>query len=313
MYLRPVLRGVATWIPGARRVFRRGTGGSTSARYCYAVWLRHLVMAHRNGVNSDPRTVAELGPGDSLGTGLCAVLTGADRYLAFDVVKYADSERNLAVFEALVELLRRREPIPNESEYPSVDPPLPSYAFPREILSDDRVERALAPSRLDRIRSALREGTAGDIEVRYAGGWEDAAVVEPETVDMILSQAVLEHVENLPQVYAAMRRWLRPGGVSSASIDFRCHRYAREWNGHWGYSDGMWRLIRGNRPFLINREPLSTHRRLLRENGFAIVHEQARWNPVGIRRDRLAGGFRHLCDEDLSTQTVYLLAVKAGL
>lgn len=76
MYLRPVVRGLATWIPGARRISARGTGGSTDARYCYSVWLRHLVMAHVRGLNTDPHTLAELGPGDSLGTGLCAVLTG---------------------------------------------------------------------------------------------------------------------------------------------------------------------------------------------------------------------------------------------
>lgn len=310
MYLRPVLRGLATWIPGARRLFARGTGGSTDARYCYSVWLRHLVMAHRSGLDTNPRTVTELGPGDSLGTGLCAVLTGADRYLAFDVVTYARSERNVTVLEELMQLLAQRAPIPDESEYPLVDPRLDSYAFPREILTDDRLNRALAPDRLTRIRSALRQGTSNTIEIRYASPWDDPAVVEPESVDMLLSQAVLEHVENLPSTYAAMERWLRPGGVSTACIDFRCHTYAREWNGHWAYSDGMWRLIRGNRRFLLNREPLSTHRHLLAENGFAVVYEQARRNTGGVTRDQLAERFRNLSDEDLSTQTVFIQAMK---
>jgi len=311
MYLKPVLRGLATWIPGARRLFARGTGGSNNSRYCYSVWLRHLVMAQQTGLNTDPRTVAELGPGDSLGTGLCAVLTGADRYLALDVVMHANTERNSVVLEELIELLARRAPIPDESEYPRVDPRLSSYAFPGEILTSERLNRTLAPDRLARIRSALRQGAAEGIEVRYVSRWENTAAVELEAVDLILSQAVLEHVEDLPPTYAAMQRWLRPGGLSSGCIDFRSHTYAREWNGHWGYSDAMWRLIRGNRPFLLNREPLSTHRRLLREAGFAIVYEQSRRNPGGLKRDRLAPRFRHLSDEDLSTQTVFIQAVKS--
>jgi hypothetical protein len=311
MYLKPVLRGLATWIPGARRIFARGTGGSGSARYCYSVWLRHLVMADHSGLSTDFRAVAELGPGDSLGTGLCAVLTGADRYLALDVVPHANLERNAAVLEELIDLLVRRAPIPDEVEFPKVDPRLSSYAFPGEILTGERLNRALAPDRLARIRSALRQGSSGEIEVRYVSGRVNSGAVELGQVDLVFSQAVLEHVEDLPQTYAAVSRWVRPGGLTSNCIDFRSHTYAREWNGHWGYSDAMWRLIRGNRPFLLNREPLSTHRRLLQQVGFVIAHEQSRRNSGGLPREGMAGPFRNLSDEDLSTETVFIQAVKS--
>ena len=312
MYLRPIVRGLATWIPGARRLFAGGTGGSTSARYCYSVWLRHLVMAHQKPRRDDFRTIAELGPGDSLGTGLCGILTGASRYLAFDVVSHANTERNAAVLEDLIRLLSSRTPIPDDTEYPKVDPRLDSYAFPSDILTDERLARTLAPDRLDRIRSALRQGSDGEIEIRYRSQWDDPSVVEPATVDMVFSQAVLEHVEDLPTVYAATRRWLRPGGLCSACIDFRCHTYAREWNGNWGYSDAMWRLIRGKRSFLLNREPVSAHRRLLQENGFTIVQEQARHDTHGLGRAQLANRFRHLTDEDLVTQTVFIQALSSA-
>jgi hypothetical protein len=309
MYLRPIARGLATWIPGARRLFAGGTGGSTSARYCYSVWLRHLVMAHQGRQPDEFPTIAELGPGDSLGTGLCGILTGASRYLAFDVITHANAERNAAVLESLIELLRARAPIPDESEYPRVDPRLPSYAFPAEILTEERLRRTLAPDRLDRIRSALRQGSQGEIEIRYQSHWDDVAVAEPASVDLVFSQAVLEHVEDLPSVYAATRLWLRPGGLSSACIDFRSHTYAREWNGHWGYSDATWRIIRGKRAFLLNRAPVSVHRRLLRENGFTILQEQTRRSTEGLKRGQLADRFRELTDEDLVTQTAFIQAV----
>jgi hypothetical protein len=310
MYLKPIVRGLATWVPYARKVFAGGTGGSDQARYCYSVWLRHLVMADQSHLDTDPRTVAELGPGDSLGTGLCAVLTGADRYLAFDVVSHANAERNAAVLEQLVEMLKRRDPIPDETEYPRVDPLLPSYAFPASILTEERLSRTLAAPRLNRIRSALRGDSADGIQIRYANRWEDPSVVESATVDLVFSQAVLEHVENLQHTYAAIHRWLRSGGLSSACIDFRCHTLAKQWNGVWGYSDAMWRLIRGNRPFLLNREPLSTHRRLLDQNGLTVVREQARHNSRGLERGQLAERYRHISDEDLTTESVFIQAVR---
>jgi len=315
MYLRPLMRGLATYVPGARRIFARGTGGTTAPRYCYSVWLRHLVMAQRNGLPTDPEVIAELGPGDSLGIGLCAVLTGVRRYLAFDVVRYADTTRNIQVFDELVDLLRSRAAIPGEDDYPLVDPRLDSYEFPADILTDKRLAGTLAPDRIAAAREALLrlgEAPAAGIEISYVAPWHDPDVVRLGSVDMIVSQAVLEHVTDLPLTYRAMHQWLKPGGAVAHSIDFRSHTYAREWNGHWAYSDRAWRLTVGNRPFLLNREPVSTHLRLLAENAFEIVHSQARRSENGIVRERLAPRFRGMSDNDLATQAVFVQARKPG-
>ena len=67
-----------------------------SSRYCYSVWLRHLVMAYENKLTQGlPGIVAELGPGRSLGTLLAALISGAHTCYAFDVVQYFDRKRNL--------------------------------------------------------------------------------------------------------------------------------------------------------------------------------------------------------------------------
>jgi len=82
MKLKQLIFGMATFVPGIYQLRAKGTGGTDSARYCYSVWLRHLVMAKRNGLNPYPRIVAELGPGDSLGIGLAALISGCDKYFA---------------------------------------------------------------------------------------------------------------------------------------------------------------------------------------------------------------------------------------
>jgi hypothetical protein len=76
--------------------------------YCYEVWLKHLTLLWANGLRTIPDTVAELGPGDSLGTGLAALLSGANHYYALDIIRYADTPRNLMIFDQLVDLFQRR-------------------------------------------------------------------------------------------------------------------------------------------------------------------------------------------------------------
>src|SRR3954471_22067499 len=105
MYLRPFVIGAATFIPGIRQLLtRKGTGSTSSARYCYEVWFKHLVLLWAHGMRSIPQSLAELGPGNSLGVGLAAMLCGVDRYVALDVVNYSNPRVNLAVFDELVDL-----------------------------------------------------------------------------------------------------------------------------------------------------------------------------------------------------------------
>ena len=89
--------------------------------------------------------------------------------------------------------------------------------------------------------------------VSYKAPWNAPDVIDDASVDLIFSQAVLEHVDDLQGVYAAMRKWLKPDGIMTHQIDFKCHGKANAWNGHWTYSDFVWR---GNRrPPIVPAEP----------------------------------------------------------
>jgi hypothetical protein len=79
---RSIIVGMATHIPGLRGLMGRRTGGTVSARYCYSVSLRHLSFLQRRGLRTTFKTIVELGPGDSLGIGLAALLSGVERYMA---------------------------------------------------------------------------------------------------------------------------------------------------------------------------------------------------------------------------------------
>jgi len=77
MKITPVVKGLLTLVPGISGILPKpGTGGTNSALYCYEVWLKHLTMLWENGMRFLPNTLAELGPGDSLGVGPAAMLSG---------------------------------------------------------------------------------------------------------------------------------------------------------------------------------------------------------------------------------------------
>jgi hypothetical protein len=163
MRLTPVIRGAATYIPGLDKVvskWRKASasppahgGGTDTAAYCYEVWLKHLTLLWASGMRTIPDTVAELGPGDPLGTGLAALLSGANHYYALDIVHYANTPRNLMIFDQLVDLFQRRVGRPSKG-WPDYDQHLDPNMFPSHILTESALESALAPDRIAAIRSA---------------------------------------------------------------------------------------------------------------------------------------------------------------
>ena len=308
--LRELRFGLATLIaPEFMNRRRAGTGGTVSARYCYSVWLRHLVKIHECGLEKFPSIVAELGPGDSIGIGLAAVISGADRYYGFDVVEHANNEKNLEVFDELIDLFKKRAPIPDNKEFPNIHPELDAYGFPSDILSEDMLSVSLEDQRIQRLRLAVTQTDSPTSPVRYVVPWIDASVSEPGSVDMIFSQAVLEHVDELSDSYRAMRDWLHPDGFMSHEIDFRCHGTADEWNGHWAYSDFLWKLIRGKRTWFLNRLPHSSHIALLKETGFDVICDDVQIASSNITLPEVAKSLQYMQPDDLNVCTAFIVSV----
>jgi len=305
-----LIHGIITFLPGLHNWRSKGTGGTNSARYCYSVWLRHLVMAKKNNLNTNPKIVAELGPGDSLGIGLAALLSGAQKYYAFDIVKHSTLEKNLEIFNELVKLFKNKEDIPGDKEFPKVVPPLDNYKFPSEILTNDRLQKSLQKTRIEEIRKALLDCDSPKSPIKYKVPWYDIDILDKNSVDMIYSQAVLEHVDELEDCYRKMYQWLKPSGYISHTIDFKSHGLAKDWNGHWCYSDILWKLIKGKRPYLLNREPLSTHIKLLYKIGFDIKMILKVKSQSNLTINDLSKKFRYLSKEDLTTSSVFIQAIK---
>jgi len=309
--IKQLIKGMITFIPGTYNILsKKRTRGTESARYCYSVWLRHLVMAHSNGLSTNPKVIAELGPGDSIGIGLAALISGVEKYDAFDIVKYASIRKNIDIYDELVRLFRNKENIPGEGEFPRIEPYLDSYMFPNDILDDNRLNAALDNHRLELIRQSIMDINKSGSIIQYKVPWYDSNVVEEKSIDMIFSQAVLEHVDKPNLVYEKMYSWLKPNGFMSHVIDFKSHGNANEWNGHWTYPD-IRASIKGKRPYLINRLSHSQHVKLINETGFKVVCDATTQLPSRITRNNLAARFRNMKQDDLTISSTFIQSLKS--
>lgn len=314
--LRLVLGGLKSYFPVFHSGYK-GAVGRTTGAYCYSVWMRHLAIIAKAVPSFRPRTIVELGPGDSLGLGCAALLSGAEQYIGLDVVAHANPEHDVQVLDELVELFEDRSPIPDERSFPKLLPKLSSYKFPNRLFTDDGPRQIrVDQERVDTIRAALldRQDVLYDnVPVGYMAPW-GPRTLDRQSADLVISQAVLQDMAHdsekseLAGAFAAMSRWLKKGGVMSHQINFAFPGGA-EWNHHWHYSDAAWSVVRGNRPFFENRVPLSVYLQLCEDYDFEIVSVR-RTEQEGLPREKVAPRFRDLPEEDFVTSSAHIVAVR---
>jgi hypothetical protein len=309
--LRPMAIGALTWMPGLQRAFAPVAGASSrSADYCYGVWLKHLALLHASGMRGVPAAVEEFGPGESLGTGVAALLSGARRYVGVDAVRHANAERTGALLDGLVELFRLRAPRPARG-WPDYDALLDERLFPGSILTEELLAASLVPERVGAVRRAVArlDGPSQDAALRY-GTWCDFDPARCGPVDLVFSHVVLGQVEDPGEIYAHCARVLGSGGWMSHQIDLSSHGVTRRWNGHLAFDDAAWKLITGRRAYFVNRERLGGHLELMRLHGFEPVTVLRNHRIDGIPRSKLAARWKALSEDDLNCAGAFVVARK---
>lgn len=267
----PLARGVASYIFPRKFFVRPGSGGSFSSEYCYSVWLRHLIHLKNSGLIknvTDIKNLAEIGPGDSLGIGLAAMYTGADNYYAFDVIKHTNKEKNKAINDELLQLFRQNKDIPNGThQFRNTNPVLRNYTFPAHLIN---FEMDHYKAKHDQIATALDNLGSANSSIRYVVPWMGEKQEGMSNIDLIVSQAVMEHVDDIEFAYSEMQRWLKPGGIVSHQVDFKAHEMTNEWDGHFYIQPFMWNILAHGRKYPMNRFPLSAHINAMEKVGLKI-------------------------------------------
>lgn len=288
----------------------KGTGGTDSAVYCYSVWLRHLVLLHENGMNDLPTSIVEIGPGDSLGIGLNALITGAEKYYAFDIIEHSNIERNLKILDEIIDLYKAKVEIPHGKLLNKVKPRLENYKFPSQILSDEYLKKMLNPDRLQQIREVIKKGETGIFSLKYVLPNSEKVIIENNSIDLVYSQAVMEHIVDIDSIYNNSYNWLRPSGYMSHQIDYSAHETDKLWYGHWKYPKWLWKIILNGRLYAINRYPNSYQIKSMLKSNFRIIFQLPYLNSKAksIKKDIFSK--YEFCNEDLNTASAYIISKK---
>lgn len=257
--MRPVVSGALSFIPGLYSWWdrRRPMGNTASARYARSIWKFHLANYRRFIGDHIPETVAELGPGASLGSCISALCDGVNQAIALDVCPYADN--NLLNLKLLDELT------------------VGSNSAARYLPLRDAILH-------------LCEANDGTL-LKYVAPWTDIKALPDCSVDFVFSHSVMEHITTPLAAYKACFRWLKPGGIMSHKIDHSSHAITRSWNGHYGIPRILWAIIFGKRPYLLNRMTPSQHEEAIRLAGFQVLTKElvvADQNDKNSTCDRIA-------------------------
>lgn len=298
---KPLIKGVLSFaVPSLRSTHHPSVLGSGDARYCYSAFLRHFSHVASATGGAVPKVIVELGPGNSIGTGLAGVIAGAERCIGLDLQNHMQAELNLRIFDELVELFRAQTPVPREIDI-ATEPV--DWEFPKAL--ETGLDAALDAGRLAAIRRDIEALTGAHVDV--VAPWSDRAVLEPASVDWLFSHSVMEHIDDVAAVYASAAAWLKPGGLMSHEIDYSSHRLTRHWNGHWTIDDPIWRLIRGARPYLINRLSHQDQLAAMRSHGLELIRDVLTQRSDGLTADRFNGAFASMSEADARTHIGFVL------
>ena len=176
----PLLKGVGSFLVPSLRTTHKPLG-SISAAHCYSVFLRNVALLKSIGATSLPKVVAELGPGSSFGTGFAALIAGAQKYYALDLIDLSYPNRNLEVFDELVSLFRRKQTIPASGPQSLIFPDLDSYDFPTFL--SPVTDAAHFDERVGAIREDIVKQTGIFFEVSVP--WTKSNIFDPHSIDWL--------------------------------------------------------------------------------------------------------------------------------
>jgi len=282
-----LLKNVVMFLmPGIIHRIRRtsGTGNprldhncrSVAGKYCRAIAPGDPCSAVQN------KTIAELGPGDTVATALFLLAFGAGRVICADrYTLLLDQAKNAAVARQVLAVLPEEQRLRLQA-----------------ILSFDG-------------RGRVHWDTG---RLQYLHTRDGNIPLPDESIDIIVSNAVLEHVQDLDSLFADMHRTLRPGGIMVHAADLKSHGMHRTTALDFlAHNETLWRCMTFYRG-APNRKRKSDYRRLIIRHGFTEtcfkVTGTVSSGDIESFRQAFPGRAARFSDEDLSCGGFLFTAAK---
>ncbi|HZE73313.1 MAG TPA: methyltransferase domain-containing protein [Pyrinomonadaceae bacterium] len=279
-----------------------------SLRYINSQFEDYLNYSGLSAQQLAGKTILELGFGDNLGVALKFIAAGAKRVVCLDRFYSArDTAHQVEIYSAL-----------------------------RQMLSED--EKA-------RFDSAIKIGSEielhGAVQCIYGTSLEqvaDETVRNQQKFDLIISRAVLEEIYEPDSTFSAMNRLLASGGYLLHKIDLSDYGIFRDRGMHpltfLTIPDWIYRLMASDAGIpnrrrigyyqrrmaelgydakffvtsVLGTGPLEPHKQALESN---IDYSQATLDLISQVRPQLSRKFRHLNDEELLIDGIFMVARRA--
>lgn len=264
------------------------TGMCRSKDRVLPVMAKFLNMLEAAGRSVKDKIVLELGPGQTPDLLFAALLYGAKKVIALDINKYLKSDLyDLNLYKETREWIRDAV---NRGELPLA-----------ETFNGERYATELPQIPLSDLYFSVYDGR------RFP--------LEDESVDIIWTKSVLEHVREPTVMIREMKRVLKPGGIMLHIIDLRDHttlENGKDWLRFLRYSDMLWNLMTGNRSTWANRLRAFQWKNLFEETGFKLIYEDTANQPFhkDFSRKKLAAPFLNFQDYDLSIAWLNVAYIK---
>jgi SAM-dependent methyltransferase len=256
-------------------IFRHGTMDDPAS--ALGVYSRHFRWFDPDR-SREGYTVLEIGPGDSIASGLLTALHGGAR--TFLVDKADDVSRDMAVYRNMLAVFRER-------------------GFDTRHLEDCRDFEDLC----------RRSGT-----VYLTDGIASLRSIPARSVDFIFSNAVLEHVPrpDFASLIAETKRLLGSEGICSHGVDLRDH--LAEGLNNLRFSDRMWESpLMARSGFYTNRIRYREMLGIFAEAGFHVnVVGTVSWDRLPTAQSKFASRFRALDEDDLRVSSFDVLLTQDG-
>jgi SAM-dependent methyltransferase len=144
----------------------------------------------------------------------------------------------------------------------------------------------------------------------FIAPWESKVKELMDSFDLVFSRAVMEHATDVDRVYSNIYSCLKHNGLMFHDIEYNSHHTSKFWNGHWGFSNFIWKLIEGKRPMIINRLPHSKHAAKIVSSGIKLIADSRVIRNSELPREWIAKKYGDLTDEDLCSYGGWFLAEK---
>jgi hypothetical protein len=232
-------------------------------KYAFGVYMRHFQDFRTYGNSTEGFACLELGPGDSLFSGLTTHALGGSFCHLVDIGNFASND--VLAYRRMADYLETQ-----------------GLSTPK--LSDCEC--------LDDVLTTCHAcyGTSG---------LESLQSIPAASVDFIFSHAVLEHVNRI-EVWTTlkeMHRISKKGGISSHTIDLRDH--LTDSLNHLRVPACFWEATAKGRN-LTNRLRCSDFVKLFRRAGFKLLRtKKYRWQSLPIPREELAPEYHAYSVDDL--------------